>query len=371
MMVVSIAIFFAASMLYECKIRYKLLFTFIFYIDSAVCEYIVNALSMIFQDINYFEEEPGGLVYTVLGITTNVFLYITIIIIKFIRQRKKNEQLLDIKSIILMLIMPITTVIMLAVIVSVLASLGEPTAIQKTMFTAIGFLLFLSNIAEFELLDRQSRAVKNQIELEFLKENMNNQIAHYESIYNSQQEIRKIKHDSKNVYTAVLAQIKSGNINDVEQYLTETIDVLSSGDKIVDTNHPTIDSVIQSKLKICEEKGIKTDFQYFYNEDIIINEIELAVVIGNLLDNAIEANDKVTATKFIHTLISVDNREINIDMKNPNAEINSKLQTTKNNAKNHGFGIKSVSAIAEKYGGAAKFSQKDNVFTAYVNLKNS
>ncbi len=171
-------------------------------------------------------------------------------------------------------------------------------------------------------------------------------------------------------YTAVLAQIKNGKMEEVKKYLNDTITVLNSSDRIVNTNHPAIDALIQSKLDKCDEKNIKTDFKYFYNEEILVNEIELSVILGNLLDNAIEANEKIQSEKYINLLISVQNSEINITMENPCEQSNEDLKTTKRDRHSHGYGIKSITAIAEKYGGTARFTQSNNTFISYITMLN-
>lgn len=121
---------------------------------------------------------------------------------------------------------------------------------------------------------------------------------------------------------------------------------------------------------MCKQKRIKADIQYFYNQDILINEIELAVIIGNLFDNAIEANEKIDNFKYINALIDVDNGEINITMTNPLNKPNPDLKTTKRDEEHHGLGIKSIKAIAQKYSGTANFVQENSAFNAYVNVVN-
>ena len=361
-------LFFVLSFVYDCKVYLKFVFTAIFVVDTVVCELVVGALSMLLQNTNYYNSDDQGVEWIVLGIATKFLLYITILITKLLHQRKKNEQYYDSKSIPLLLLMPFSSLIILFMLEVALSHM-ENRSMQVSLLVVL-LLLVISNIAEFELLDRQSKYVKDRLELDFLKENMSSQIAHYEAVYNSQQEIRKIKHDSKNAYTAVLAQIKNGKMEEVKKYLNDTITVLNSSDRIVNTNHPAIDALIQSKLDKCDEKNIKTDFKYFYNEEILVNEIELSVILGNLLDNAIEANEKIQSEKYINLLISVQNSEINITMENPYEQSNEDLKTTKKDRHSHGYGIKSITAIAEKYGGTARFTQSNNTFISYITMLN-
>ncbi|MBQ9227961.1 MAG: GHKL domain-containing protein [Eubacterium sp.] len=367
-LVFCVIFFFALSFAYDCRVYLKAVFTAIFTVDTVVCELIVGALSMLLKNTNYYVSDARGIDWIILGIVTKILLYITVLITRLIHQNKKSELFYDSKSIPLLLLMPFSSMIISFMLEPAMLQM-ENKAVQILFLVAL-ILLFIGNIAEFELLGRQSKLVKDRLELDFLKENMSVQRAHYEAIYSSQQEISKIRHDLKNAYTAVLAQIENGNPQEAENYLSATIAVLTSGDRIVNTGHPTIDAIIQSKLGRCDENKIKTDFKYFYHAEIFINEIELAVILGNLLDNAIEANEKNQGSRYINLLISVENAEINISTENPTEERHEDLTTTKADSRRHGYGIKSITAIAEQYGGAARFTQTDHTFLAYVTIPN-
>ena len=69
-------------------------------------------------------------------------------------------------------------------------------------------------------------------------------------------------------------------------------------------------------------------------------------------------------------LISVENSEINITVENPNKQVNEELKTTKRDTHSHGYGLKSIMTIAEKYGGATRFTQSNNAFVSYVTIPN-
>lgn len=367
-LVISVLFTFAVAMLFNGNFITKVILSIVYTVDVAVCEYLVNAFIMIAFGINYVNTMSNPYVYASAGMVTKFLLFLTILITKLVWSNHKFDQYMDKKTAPFALVLPITTLAMLFMTTLVL-NLVESGAL-KALFMISVVLLFVANIVNIELFERQSAIAKNQAELEFLKENMDNQIMHYQAIYDSQIEIRKIKHDSKNFFTAVLAQIRNGDIDSAEKVISESIDMLSLADNIVNTNHPTIDAIIQSKLNMCKQKRIKADIQYFYNQDILINEIELAVIIGNLFDNAIEANEKIADFKYINALIDVNNGEINITMTNPLTEPNPNLKTTKRDEEHHGLGIKSIKAIAQKYSGTANFVQENSVFNAYVNVVN-
>ena len=82
---------------------------------------------------------------------------------------------------------------------------------------------------------------------------------------------------------------------------------MKKSSKVIDTGHLSIDSIIENKLNCCSDFNISTNLTYQYKDPITINEIEIAVILGNILDNAIEACQKITDTnKEIWGSISVD-----------------------------------------------------------------
>ena len=110
-------------------------------------------------------------------------------------------------------------------------------------------------------------------------------------------------------------------------------------------------------------------------ENNSVSMFDLCIVLGNLIDNAIEANER----------IDKECREINLEMRqngdylyvkisNPlNGKLsieNGKIKTTKKDTIFHGFGLESIEEIAKKYSGSVTYKQKNDFFIAIVLLSN-
>ena len=174
----------------------------------------------------------------------------------------------------------------------------------------------------------------------------------------------------KSICIGTIAELKAGKIDNAIEELNKNIDVIEKSSRVIDTGHPAIDAVIENKLNKCNKLNIKTNITYYYKNNININEIEIAVIIGNILDNAIEACQKLNnIDKEIWGLISADNKNLIISIKNTTDRLNN-FKTSKKDKKSHGYGLRSISHIAEKYNGYAKFSFEDNIFTSYIILEN-
>lgn len=193
---------------------------------------------------------------------------------------------------------------------------------------------------------------------------------HYNDLKSSYEEIRQLRHNMRSICIGTIAELKDGKTENALEQLQNSINIIEKSSKVIDTGHPSIDSIVENKLNSCDELNINVNITYQYKEQININEIEIAVIIGNILDNAIESCQKVTnVNKDIWGSIIVDHQNIIINIKNTAMDSNN-LKTSKADKKSHGYGLKSISHIAKKYSGYAKFSFIDSVFTSYVILKN-
>lgn len=132
-----------------------------------------------------------------------------------------------------------------------------------------------------------------------------------------------------------------------------------------------LDYVITSKMQsvsdaTCLVSGVFADFSD-------VDDIDLAVLVGNLMDNAIDAISKLDRKeKLIEVNLSVKGGYQNIIIKNdvdgPVMDNNKYLFTTKEDKRSHGFGLKSVKSITEKYNGICEFYEEDGKFCAQVAL---
>lgn len=146
-------------------------------------------------------------------------------------------------------------------------------------------------------------------------------------------------------------------------------------DAIAKTGNSTLDIVLTEKSLLAEKKGI--DFTYMIDGNLLsfMDKVDLYVLFGNALDNAIEALSHVEEGKKVMTLriFSKDGMTI-VDLENycPKAPdfVGDFPKTTKKDAQNHGYGVKSIASIAKKYGGETKFEYEDERFILTILFTN-
>lgn len=354
------------SQLYDTKQYIKIILSIALSVISIACELVFGGIFMLIGNGNHNDINTTPESYA-LGILFSKFLVFTIILV--IKSSKRTLDIANIKVryLVLLSVLPITTIIFGFFMNNIISEITDD--MQKILYIFLNILLILSNIITFEVIRRQNQLEKSECELKFLKNSINEQTKHYENLQSSHEEIRQMRHNMKSICIGAIAELKVGRIDNAVQQLQSNIDIIEKSGKIIDTGHPSIDSIIEDKLNRCDELKININLSYQYKELITINEIEIAVIVGNILDNAIEACQKILNDKEIWGSITVDKHDVVINIKNTAVDSNN-LKTPKINKKNHGYGLKSISFIAKKYNGYAKFSFLDNIFTSYVILEN-
>lgn len=367
MAIISLITTFLFNQFYKSKQYVKMIISISLSVMYMSTEALFGGVFMLISGGSHLEVNTSPEAYAIGTLLTRFFVFAVILIFE---SKKKSIAIsnLTLKYLILLSVLPITTIILSILMYQVILVI-ESSNIKLT-FVFANILLILSNAITFEIIHTQNKLAKSEYELNLLKNSVNEQTKHYEDLKSSQEEIRQMRHNMRSTCIATIAELKEGKTENALKQLQENIEIIEKSSKIIDTGHPSIDSVIENKLNRCEELNINAQLSYQYKEPITINEIEIAVIIGNILDNAMESCLKIIDfNKDIWGSITVDTQNIVINIKNTAVNSNN-LKTSKVDKKSHGYGLKSISHIAKKYNGYAKFTFSDNIFTSYVILEN-
>lgn len=187
----------------------------------------------------------------------------------------------------------------------------------------------------------------------------------FEATARSDNEIRAMRHDMRNNIQVLMLLLEKGEYEKMREYLTEMGDNLVSTDVSAHTGDMIADAIIAEKKAAAEARGIKLKC-IGKIEGVKISPVDMCKILANLLDNAIEAasmkelesikdNDKLIDLQFKKTdnffMISVTNPCV----KSPRTK-DGKIVTSKEDSKNHGFGLKNIENAASGYDGEMNFS---------------
>lgn len=211
---------------------------------------------------------------------------------------------------------------------------------------------------EKELLHQQNNAYKKQLDI----------------INQSNENIRILRHDIKNHISVLQILIERNDNKGALEYLHRIFYYIRESDNHIKSGNMMVDSILNYKIDEAQKRGIKVDLELSVPKELNIEPFDLNIVLGNLLDNAIEAVSKLERNKIIKVSIKLDRNVLYINILNPfDGELiyeNSNLKTTNQDKENHGFGLKSVKKAISKYNGTITVHHTEYVFYVDVLLYN-
>lgn len=164
--------------------------------------------------------------------------------------------------------------------------------------------------------------------------------------------------------------LEQGNYELLGNYLNELNKDLTTVDTVLKTGNVMVDAILNSKISLAQSKNIKVDATAAVPKKIRVSDTDICVIIGNLLDNAIEACCKFEDEdkRFIRIYIGLLKQQLYISVSNSvGGEIKKEGKiyfTTKN--ENHGFGLKRIDKIVSKYGGYINRQDETDVFATEI-----
>lgn len=203
---------------------------------------------------------------------------------------------------------------------------------------------------------------------------LNEQLTYSEKLSASDERLRSFRHDFKNHMIVINSLFENGDIQGAKAYfagLTESADGML---KKFSTGNPVVDSLLDVKSAKSAQYGAEIVFSGMIPPDGIAQN-DMCIAVGNLIDNAVEAcaapgdGEK----KTISVTGTVKNNALLLTVSNPAAAAGSfrarLLRTTKKDTGSHGFGMKNVNAVAEKYSGSFSVRAENGLFTAELFLQ--
>ena len=237
-------------------------------------------------------------------------------------------------------------------------------------------VLLLTNYVIFDSYDWVNRTVQLQAQNRLFVQQIqlcSRQTAEQEATY---KELRRLRHDMKNHLTSLMGMIDSGNANDARDYIENLLNdgkLIKTGD-ISRTGNIVVDSLINYKYSMAKELGIDFNANVFIPTELPFKNENIVIILGNLLENAIEACVKVDSNnRYIGLEMNYEKNMLHICIKNScigavNKNSSGEIETTKEDKENHGMGIPSIKMAAKEYDGDVLIKNEENEFTVVVVL---
>ena len=193
-----------------------------------------------------------------------------------------------------------------------------------------------------------------------------NALALNQGLQQQESQVRQLRHDLRNHLTVIQGLLEKGDTQEAVGYLEQmgSSPALRGSKRFCDNDVANV--VLSAKAEAMEQAGITADFAVSIPKDLPVADTDLAALLGNALDNAIEGVQNA-AGKKITLRCRVDKGLLMLRLENPvSREVNPDLSTTKADNFSHGFGLPSMREIAERYGGTLSAGVKDGKFELVV-----
>lgn len=220
----------------------------------------------------------------------------------------------------------------------------------------ISLILIIINLCLFVFFDRFSALFGERRKKELLEQHIALQNAHYKELEAAYSSLRSMKHDMKNyLQTAANLAQEEDNKNALFHFLSHATGQLEEISKVISTGNPEIDSVLNIKFHEIIQQNIKLSHQLEFPAGILFTFEQAVTILGNLLDNAMEACLKLPEEKR-HLSIQMKYRSHTLYIKIENSSLpiakwkNGFPLSDKENHSLHGIGLKSVAEMISQQG---------------------
>lgn len=186
---------------------------------------------------------------------------------------------------------------------------------------------------------------------------------------------RELIHDTKHHFLVVQEYLKNEEYENLQKYVKQVSEEFQRTVPKVYTGIKILDFILEQKRVVAQKSGIRYEMDTMLLTGIPMTEQETCALFGNLLDNAIEACCLVeTEEKWIKIQIKQINQLLSIELLNtfeiPCIRKQGVFETIKEERSAHGYGIKSMQRIVDKYQGLITYEEKEKIFTTKITFFN-
>ena len=250
---------------------------------------------------------------------------------------------------------------------------GDGT-IRWYLYISCAGLLFI-NLLVFVLFRRMQRQMLLKRETDLLTSQLALQEASIHNLETAYNRTRHFRHDIKNHILLMNMLAEQEKYDELKNYLKDMSGVIDESSYVRISGISAVDAILNEKLYEAQSRSITNSYDVVNLDKNDVKPLDLCIILSNALDNAIEANSRIEDADArwlklkIHgngafTVISVSNPVV----QSPRKSGGNSFVTSKEDADNHGFGLKSIESTVAKYKGEMLCKCEEGVFTLVVRL---
>lgn len=318
------------------------------------------------ESINEISIQGSESLARVLGIllTNTLYLVTAYILTRFFHDKiklKKEEYIIVIIFYIIFLI-----VVLLSIAMS--RNVDFSLIWQKT-FLILDMLMFIANIIVLKMIFHINQQNHYEMENALLYMQITQQEKRIREEEKNYREVQLLRHDLKRYLVTYRQLLQEGKYEVIEADIDKILGKRLNTNHCVYTENTILNAVICEKMEQCSIKNIKIEVQV--NADKDMDSIEYGVVLSNLLDNAIEAEEQEKEeNRYICLNIGVEQNMIHLVVSNYISESvlqnNALLETSKKNKQLHGIGLRGVKEFVNNKEGEIEIFEENHMFVVHI-----
>ena len=363
-----IAVFTQLS--YQGKILSKFMWVCILYILTMMLE-ILSGLFFSFLtglDIQILQGIP--IYYILADIASKILSLCMLKLIGFFKGIRRVE--MDRRSLIALIAFPISSIATLYYISVLNYHLGR--GMISANFLILLVLIFIPNLLIYYLIERQSALQKAEQELIHLERLHELQTGYYVTLKESMIATNARTHDIKNILLGISSFLAEGETELALQKINDYLGAIPEP-KTMDTGSLAINALMQSKMRVIESEIPNHHMQVQLPRNLYVDEIDLCILIGNAIDNAIAACQKISnpQERYLRVDIIAYNNQISMRFENSCVYVNEEKKPFSSKQSSevlHGYGIKNMQRLCEQYGGYFSREKSNSEYCVNMLLPN-
>ena len=238
---------------------------------------------------------------------------------------------------------------------------------QKGSFFAIADIIgvLYINLIICHYIETIKILYKNKQEKEAAEQQLLVRHVYYEQVLKNQEETRALWHDIKKYIYAMQAIASKNDEVNIHACMKQVQESFANVRKVVDVGNYIVNSVLEYGLNQAEKANVKIEIDAWVPEVIDIAPVDLYVIIGNTIDNAIEACSIIenVQKRIVNIVLHNKNRMLYYEIQNPFS-----LDMPSKPGKIHGYGLRNVKRCVEKYNGYFVHKIVDGMFIVSIQL---
>ncbi|MBR6618285.1 MAG: GHKL domain-containing protein [Oscillospiraceae bacterium] len=353
---------FVISMCYEATWKKRVLSCVFIYIFMLIPEMLIGALTGYFHFSIFTEGSYSNVIGLVL---IRVATYMEALLIHNFRSMKKEHKVSN-QTWIASIMIPVISFVLLVLIIS-----ADGTTQFRVLLAII--LAFLLNITAFYLYDSQAASYLQRERTQLLEQENKWYYNQCQLMQSTSEDLQQYRHDMNNQLSAVCELLEGNRYEEAHNHLAELTGRLHTRTLYSNTGNVIVDGMINYKLQNAADDHITVRTELAIPSDLNFDVSDMAILLGNLLDNAMEAilqvepENRTLYLKLVYLqgrlLLRITNPYKTTVQKQGDVFLSTKKKKTE-----HGLGLKSVRRVVEVHDGYMHIQHNEQVFDVDVLL---